>query len=909
MNKTAQTRPGRIPAATRPRLTLLAAGVSLALAPFVLTEARADSGTGTDTVVSNAMNSGIAAGPGKVDAELDLKRSPVGILYGYDNVLAPPRRKSGDGWEYKADVELGGISSGGDKENPFYRRYRDPDSGFYLHHFTVRADKPADGSFFDADGGSVARHDQFYSVIFGRYNSWKLKAYFNETPSVSTTTFRSLWNGMGSGYQSLVGVTPGGLATAAETQAALRGAIASASNSDLEITRKKGGLRADFTLSEHWKAYAGFSSEKKRGSNPYALIFGGGGGGGNIEATEPIDWTTNEFRAGAQYFDGVNSFNLTAEGSMFRNDLNTFTIENPLTITVNSLVGVTANTFTSARFDSYPENDFYKIKGEYARNLPQLMNGRFSAVVAATRSSQDDALIAPTTLPLTGGTINGIPAANVWNTTAALSRQNTGAEIETRLAHLSLTLNPARSVGVRASWRHYETDNALEYTACNPLTGQIGRLTNDGSGGAFVNTPAYIAAGCNLEAVRALNIAPSAGNVNVSSVPYDYKQDNLSLTGDWRIDAKSTLTGLLERESFDRRNREREETNEDRLKIGYTNRGLQDMTLLLSAEGARRRGSEYNTHVTAPYTSYTLGPLPTGATQNFASWIHAVDGLRKYDLADRDSRTLNGRLNWAAAPTVDVGFSGQWKDQRYPESEFGRNGTNRQQSFNIDANWAASAELAVYGYYSWQSGRMTQTGIQANACVAGTTYYFYSNGAINTTGVAPADTTLVGTTALTPQNALHTCEAAGPLNPLFPTSRSWENEQETRNQSASIGLRRDFGVAKLDAAYTYVSGTTTTSYTYNAAALGLTPAQVALIGSGMPEARFTQNTFEANLGYPFSKTMTARLYYRYERGKVSDWHYDGVDVNPVPATNAAYLDTGPTDYSAHTVGLFLKVDF
>lgn len=907
MTKKTQTSGRNFRGNARPRLTLLAAGVSLALSPFG--NAWADSATGTDTSVSNAMNQGIAAGPAKVDAELDLKRSPAGILYGYDNILPQPRRKTGDGWEYRGDVELGGIGSGGDETNPFFRRYRDLDSGFYLHHVRVLADKPKDGSFVDLDAGSVARDDQYYSLTFGRYNSWKVKAYFNETPSVSTNTFRSLWSGMGSGYQSLVGLTPGGLATPAATQTALQAAIAAAGDSELAITRKKGGLRADFTLSENWKLFAGFASERKKGSNPYALVFGGGGGGGDIEATEPIDWTTNEVRGGLQYFDGVQSFNLTAEGSFFRNDLDTFTIENPLSITVNTIVGVPASTFRTARFDSYPENDFLKLKGEYARNLPQLMNGRFSAVVAATRSSQDDALIAPTTLPLTGGTINGVSAANMWNTTAALSKQNAGAEIETRLAHLSLTLNPSPKVGVRASWRHYETDNASEYLACNPLTGQIGRLINDGSGGAFLNTPAYLAAGCNLDAIRALNVTPSAGNINVSSVPYDYKQDNASLTADWRIDAKSTLTGLLERESYDRRNREREETNEDRLKLTYTNRGFESATLLLSGETARRRGSEYNPHVTAPYTSYTLGPLPTAANTNFASWIHAVDGLRKYDLADRDLRALNGRLNIAAAPMLDIGLSGQWKDQRYPESEFGRNGTNRQSSFNVDFNWQASAELALFGYYSWASATMHQLGVQPNACVAGTTYYFFSNGAINTTGVPPAGTTLVGSTALTAANALHICEEAGPLNPLFPTSRFWDQTQESRNTAASIGVRRDFGPVKLDAAYTYANGTTETSYTYNAAGLALTAAQVALIGTGMPESRFTQNTFEANLSYPFSKSMTARLYYRYERGKVSDWHYDGVDVNPVPAANAAYLDKGPTDYSAHTVGVFVKVDF
>jgi len=900
-----QDRKGRISMDRRPRRTMIAAAVSLALSPLFLGEALADSATGTDTVVGNAMNQGVAAGPGKLDSELDLKRSPVGILYGYDNALEPPRRKSGDGWEYRTEVELGGIGSRGDDANPFYRRYRDLDSGLYLHHLTVRADKPKDGSFFDADAGSVARDDQFYTLVFGRYNAWKVRAYFNETPSVSTNTFRSLWSGVGTGYQSLNGLTPGGAGTAAATQSALAAAILAAPTSELAITRKKGGLRADFTLSESWKAYAAFASERKEGAGPYALIFGGG----NIEAAEPIDWTTNEFRGGVQYFDGVNSFNLGVEGSLFRNDLDTFTIENPLTISVNTLQGVPAGTFRAATFDSYPENEFYKVKGEYARSLPQLMNGRFSAVVAATRSSQDDVLIAPTALPLTGGTINGVSAANTWNTTDALWKKNAGAEIETRLVNLSLALNPARNVGARLAWRHYETDNAMEYIACNPLTGQLGRLINDGSGANIVNTPAYLGARCDLDAIRALGVAPSAGNINIASVPYAYERDNLSFTADWRIDTKSTLTAMLERETYEREHRERHETEENRLKVTYTNRGFESATLLLSGEASRLRGSEYHTHASTDFTSFSLGPLPTAANQNFTSWTHGVDQLRKFDLADRDLRVLNGRVNFAVAPAMDLGVSGQWKDQRYPASEFGRNGNTRQASLNLDFNWQPSAELGVFGYLSWADAEMRQTGVQSNACVAGTTYYFWSNGAITTTNVAPAGTTLVGTTALTPSNALHICETADPLNPLFPTSRAWDLKQESRNQAASVGVRRDFGAAKLDAAYTYTSGTTTTSYTYNAAGLGITAAQAAAIGDGFPEARFSQNTIEANLSYPISKTLTARLYARHERGRVRDWHYDGVEANPMPANNTAYLDKGPEDYRATTVGLFLKVDF
>jgi hypothetical protein len=36
---------------------------------------------------------------------------------------------------------------------------------------------------------------------------------------------------------------------------------------------------------------------------------------------------------------------------------------------------------------------------------------------------------------------------------------------------------------------------------------------------------------------------------------------------------------------------------------------------------------------------------------------------------------------------------------------------------------------------------------------------------------------------------------------------------------------------------------------------------------------------------------------------VNDWHYAGVAQNPVPATNAVYLDTGLQAYRVNVFGL------
>ena len=63
--------------------------------------------------------------------------------------------------------------------------------------------------------------------------------------------------------------------------------------------------------------------------------------------------------------------------------------------------------------------------------------------------------------------------------------------------------------------RYFDTDNSTEFFACNPLTGQWGRLLNNGSGGSFVtpnltagNNPpgtlntGYNGTGCNYGAAR-----------------------------------------------------------------------------------------------------------------------------------------------------------------------------------------------------------------------------------------------------------------------------------------------------------------------------------------------------------------------------------------------------------------------
>ncbi len=864
----------------------LAWRVAAALASLAAGPASADSGVGVDTALGNELNPHSVRTAGDRDpdgmGETPDPRTPTGLLHAYP---LPPRTptRSASGWMYSGSVEAGLILGSGNERAAGFRAYKDLDNGAYLNGFQLRAEKPDAARFIEVFGGGTTFDDQFYGLQFGRYNDWKVKAFYTESPHVFTSTYRNLWSGTGSANLRLNGLVPGGNTNAATTNADLRAAALATPYSELGIVRKKGGMRLDMNLASEWKFFASYTHEKREGARPFAAVFGGGGGTGGVELPESVDNTTHDLVAGVQWADALSSFNAQVSASLFRNDVDTLTFENPLFVAAANGIAAGAGTgaFAQGRFDLHPDNDALNLRAEYARRLPGFFNGRFTALVSAGTMRQNDSLI-PSTM-YSGATVNGV-AGGAWDTTASLSRQRAGARIDTRLLDLGLSLKPTARLDLKGRVRHYETDNRTEYWACNPLTGQWGRLTNDGSGAAMINTPAYLAAGCNAAAVRALGVTPSAGNINVRNVPFEYSQTQFIFGGDYRLDRHNALNASLEREEFDRAHRERKETREHKLKLGYVNRSLERGTLRVSYEHARRRGSDYISDPYHAFYSAGLGPLPTAAG-NVNSWIHVLAQLRKYDLADRDQNLLNARLNYALRHDLDAGMSMQWKDARYPDSEYGRTDHQKQTSVNLDLNWQASPALSVYGFYSYQNGRMAQAGIQPGTACA-----------------IPAGGS--GSQAAT-QALLDACAQAGSTQ--FPLANGWSTGHRDRNDVLGFGLYRDFGRWRLDLSYTHVSGRSRIRYLYGSGIANVNPA---LTGDGFPDLRFIQNNLEANLVVPLGKRLLLRLMLRHEDGKIRDWHYDGVDVNPVPGTNQqTYLDAGPQRYRAFLVGMFVKLDF
>jgi putative beta-barrel porin MtrB/PioB len=853
-------------------------------------------------------------------------RTPTGLLVPPSPLVKEPSKTSG-GLLYRMTVEFGGIAVGGDKEAAKFREYKDLDSGAYLNYFSAMIENPKNAFHLDAVGGGVARNDQYYGVDVGKYNTWRVRGSFSEIPHVFTSTYRSLWDGAGSGLLTLTGLRPGGTTDANTTQANMLLAISSTPASDLELTRKKSRARVDLTLPANWKAFASYTHERRDGSRPFGAVFGGGGGGGNIEIPESLDYNTQDVLGGLQFNTSLTNITVQAVASYFQNDIDTLTFQNPLFITTNTIQGVPATTFTQGQFDLYPSNTYYNLKGEFARKLPKFLKSRITGVFSFGRSEQDDDLIPWAIEPLTGGTINGVSTANVWNTTSSLTRLSADARIDTTLVDVGILMNPAQALAIRAKVRYFDTDNSTAFTACNPLTGQWGRLLNNGSGGQFVtpnltagNNPpgtlntGYNGTGCDYAATRGLNLAPSAGDVVIRSAPFEYNQLNSLVFADYRINRTSNLEAAYERENVRREYRDREKTWENKIRLGYVNRGFETGTLRLSYEYGNRRGSDFLlTPPLAEFYSYSFGPVPTATTTNMVSWLRNVDQFRRFDLADRNQQVFNARFNYGFGPALDASVGLQVKDLEYPASEYGRNDHHRLTSPSLELTWQPTPTTSAYAFYTYQQGAQHQAGLQPNACVIGSFYFFFSDGSVqtNTTGVPPpppAGTTLVGTQQVLAANWRSLCGSASATSPLFPISRTWDVSQKDRNTVVGLGFHYEMGKVLSDIAYTYSTGRTKINYGYNAAALGLNATQVALAGDGFADLVFDQNIVEANALVPLYKRLSLRVLYRFEDGRIRDWHYSGISVNPMPANNGAYLDFGPQDYKVHLFGALFRYE-
>ena len=865
----------------------------------------ADSAVGTGTVLGNAMTASNAAATPRDPEWQKAKHTPTGQMYELPPAVTKPDaiKKFANGWEYSGSLEFGYIGGDADERSAQFRTYSDPGNEAHVNTFNFTMRQPKSGHYVELTGGGAARDDQYYGVEFGRVNDWKVKLYYSEVPHVFTDRYGRLWNGVGTGNLTLLpGLTPGGTASTAADNAAVQAAALANQNTTLALQRERMGARLDLSLWGNWKGYLSYALEKRQGSRPLGSVWGGGGGTAPIEVPEPVNYDTEDILAGLMYSDGLSALNLRFSASLFKNNIDTLTYQEPYRIPPPAGVTTTpaAGAYTQGRMDLAPSNQAYNLRAEFTRKLPDFHRGYFTAVLSAGEWRQDDALVPYTNVPVALANVNVLPGGG-WDTVGSLSRRTADAKIETRLADLTFSLNPTAELNVKLKGRFNETKNATNpYLAVNPnavyidadaatagnqtrgltldgVTGVWGRLLNDASGSSVL-------LGANANAT---------GNIPIKAPTFDSKQHRFGPTADYRLNKVSTLNATVEREVIERTQRERARTWEDKAKLGYVNRGLGSTTVRLSYEYAQRRGTEYRASFYDGLFSSAIFPIPTAAGANVSSWVTRTNtGMRAFDLSDRDQHKGNLRVDTMLRPGLDAGLSFQAVRARHPDAAYGRS-KNDLQSANLDLSWQPSPMQSAYLFYSWQFGRITQSTIpNANANI--------------TIGL----NTPLG--IITPDKAVSIGAAPGGL--IFPLINAWTGRNEERSQVFGGGFRQDFKSVSFNADYSRSIGRSRIAYDYTVGG-AINAATAPIAGSRMPDIATDIDYLDVGVRVPLSPSWSVRFVYRYQREAIRDWHYYGLAATPVVAGNVAnlptgaLLDAGPTNFRVNWYGAMFQLKF
>ncbi|KRE94895.1 hypothetical protein ASG87_17325 [Frateuria sp. Soil773] len=796
-------------------------------------------------------------------------RTPTGALYPYPPAVdgVKPLGQAGD-WSYAGLIEAGYLHVGGDKNAEFFRQYADWKTGFALGLLALEFNNRKTGGYVEFRGSRLSGNDQYYRLRGGRYGSYRVEAFYRDMPHTVSTNAYPIWNGIGTTDLTL----PASLVPGGSTPAQIAAAAAAAPRRTIGLTRTREGLGYEGVLYRNWIGSASITNEKRSGTRLWggSMFFNIGGLPGGInETVRPIDFRTTDVNLSLRNVGKVWRFLATYNGSFFRNRKDHLNFQSPFQLM--NVVGVPqVADIKDGQFSLEPDNDYHNLRLDLSRELKG--NGQFTIAGAWGTMRQNDALLPPTTCTGTGGIYIAPPAdytfqcAN-WNTPAALSQRNANARIDTGLLDARLTFRPTPAFGWHAGLRWYRENNKTRYLAYNPLTGQYGYISENGSQGSVVpgetgifdpNNPLY-----------------RSYMVTVRNNPFGYTDTVFELGGDWQFGRKNSLGVTYTYDHNQPRYRERKRVDDQRIKLDWVSRDVAGATVRLSWEFARRDGDRYNYD---PYGRFYSESLPGFVDPATGIPAHTVADMRKYDLSDRTESKARAIVTYPVGESATVSATFYGNRDRY-DARIGRQDT-RTTGATLQWDWQPNPETTLNAYLGAEGSRMGISNVGD------------SDAADNGGGL--------GTIGQTNPNL---------GGPLYPYANQWWEYDRERNRNAGLSLSHDFGRVRADLSYNYTGSLGHVGYDY--ATIGALadrdPASVALAGNGFPDNRYRTNTLDLGLNFRVTRNVGMRLFGRYETGAFSDWHYAGLDQG-LSYDHKIYTDKGgQLHYSASLVGLMLNL--
>jgi MtrB/PioB family decaheme-associated outer membrane protein len=451
----------------------------------------------------------------------------------------------------------------------------------------------------------------------GTQGQWRVMAGYDEITRKYSDDYKTLWNGAGSstftlpaGYPAAstrlaVTNTAGGIlanwnnlqapnATATTTGGGPAFVIPAAMQRfDIGTERKRVNAGVSAIIAPGWEFKASVKRENKNGTKITGVNIGRFSG---ISALlpEPINSTTDQFEANLGYAGEKAHFNVGYYGSLYRNDIDLWTVENP-----GANNAVLNNV---ARLQSYPDNQMHQIN--LAGGYRFTSSTRLSFSGSRALLTQNEPFIAS-------------PAGSTW----VVPEQSANAKVVNSSFLARLSSRATRELTLNGSYKFEDRDNRTPIKNFLTTAGDTA-----GASVQFTNEPVNRRVNqFNLDADYSL------GRGKAIKAEYEYQRIKRTAAGEetpFRADTTYENTGRLE----------------------YRQTLNETLTGRVSYAHSRRHVSEYdegNPRPTSPPAPFPAAdPLLTGFEQFFLADRNRDKVRSQLNFQASESLSLQGSLDY-----------------------------------------------------------------------------------------------------------------------------------------------------------------------------------------------------------------------------------------------------------------------
>jgi hypothetical protein len=605
-----------------------------------------------------------------------------------------------------------------------FEEYGKVPEGAYLERLNVGGQTKDAEYFVDLRATDVGNNNQRYIFDWGKTGDISGTVSWDQIPHLYSTSAQSIWNGAGttnlttnvdlsplSAYVAQGTVTAaaqfvnnmavfqslGGGKYAYAYNACVANPTGCVTGRDIinqqlrdNLKVEKIGIQRDkfetdnrWTPTPEWEFRAGYSTERREGTQLAGTNWGGGGGPETVQVIRPVGDTTQNGKASGERMGewafGKYNVKLTGSISTFDNDFSSFTVQNPYMVApdgcntaVTQPTGAANALVPCSRISLMPSNQAYTVNLTSGIDLP--FHSRFMNTVQYTTMRQDDPFQDPSPntnhiigvagTPIAGAPLPGTLWGGIRNAATSLN-----GEIDTLLVNSALSTQITPDLKSTLRYRYYDFDNQTPVNIWN-------WVTEDGGVGA----------------VR-------------RNFGYSRSQQNASADLTYRVLKNTSIGGSTGWEEINRDKREALRTDEYIGKVFGDSRIDNVGTFRASYQYSERRYDAYDPASFYRYLFAAGAVIPGGINGGGGSnsW-----GLRKMDLADRDREkgmVLFQFDNIPFVPNLSLTPSAGFRNDKYGTDP------NRTHTFNLtDINGipiAGTATVNEYGLLkddSWNAG-------------------------------------------------------------------------------------------------------------------------------------------------------------------------------------------------------------